>query len=103
MAVSIVKQLTKLALGVGAVYITVEQGVWSTDTSHGSKVLENVRATVAPAASEYVNKIPSSHKVNDSVLTAWNKGVTTAFGCIAEAPKYGKTAMESTKRLISDK
>ncbi|KAK7098773.1 MICOS complex subunit MIC13-like [Littorina saxatilis] len=102
-AVSIAKTLTKVVIGGGAVYATVQQGVWTTNTADSSKVLETVRNSVAPTASEYISKIPSMREVNNSVVSLWNKGVTTTFHTVADAPKYGKQVVESTKNLISNK
>ncbi|KAL8601938.1 hypothetical protein ACOMHN_008430 [Nucella lapillus] len=102
-AVSLVKNATKLLIGGGAVYTTVQQGVWSTDTTQGSKVLDSVRTTIAPTASEYIAKIPSTREVNNSVVSMWNKGVTATFSTIADAPEYGKKAVETTKKMLTNK
>ena len=46
----------KLAVGLGAVAVTVDQGVWSTSTD-GSKALWKVRTKVLPTTNEYVQKV----------------------------------------------
>ncbi|XP_076471319.1 MICOS complex subunit MIC13-like [Babylonia areolata] len=102
-AMGIVKNVTKVVIGGGAIYATAKQGVWSTDTTEGSHVLHTVRSSVAPTASEYIAKIPSTSDVNNSVLSFWNKGVTATFSTIAEAPEFGKKAVDSTKRMLTSK
>ncbi len=47
---------TKLAIGVGAVYVTLDQGVWST-SKQSSKALHKVRNDVLPTASNYLEKV----------------------------------------------
>ena len=52
------RSLTKLAIGGGAVYATVSEGVWN--TSHTScKALDRVRTSVLPSTSEYISKVCS--------------------------------------------
>ena len=53
------RNLTKVAIGGGAVYATVQQGIWSTDNKQGSRVLSSVRETVSPTATEYISKVRS--------------------------------------------
>ena len=49
--------LSKLALAGGAIYVTLDQGVWKT-TTEGSKALNRVRKDVLPTADEYfTNKV----------------------------------------------
>lgn len=51
-----------MAIGGGAVYATVQQGVWTTNTAQSSKVLDTVRTSVAPTASEYISKVTSVNR-----------------------------------------
>lgn len=47
---------TKLAIGAGAVYLTVDQGVWSSQ-SESSQALSKVRTKVLPETNEYWQKV----------------------------------------------
>ena len=46
----------KLAIGGGAVYATVSQGVWST-SNQSSTALKRFRTTVVPTTNEYIEKV----------------------------------------------
>ena len=49
---------TKLAIGGGAFYLTVDQGVWN-NSQQASKAADRVKNTVLPAASEYGQQVSS--------------------------------------------
>ncbi len=48
----------KLAIGGGAMYLTVNQGVWSTGTE-GSTALNRFKTTVVPTATDYMQNVMS--------------------------------------------
>jgi len=50
------RNLLKLAVGGGAVYVTVEEGVWSS-SNNSCKALDRVRTHVLPATSEYIDQV----------------------------------------------
>lgn len=50
------RSLAKVLIGGGAVYVTLDQGIWSSST-HGSSALQRVRKNVLPDTSEYLNKV----------------------------------------------
>ncbi|XP_025087862.1 uncharacterized protein LOC112560306 isoform X2 [Pomacea canaliculata] len=100
MAVALVKNLAKVGVGAGAIYVTIQQGIWSTDTKQGYQVLNSVRSSVLPTASEYVSKIPSAEQMCISATQTWNKGVTKVFEGVAEVPEYGKKVVTYTKDSV---
>lgn len=100
----VVMNTAKVAIAGGAVYYTVQQGVWST-TSEGSQALDNVRRTILPAtASEYVGKIPSLQGIYTSTLGMWNQGVESIFSFVANSPQnikhYSKKAMAEAANAV---
>ncbi len=50
------RNLAKVTIGAGAVYVTVTQGVWSSNTQ-SSVALDRVQTTVLPATNEYLHKV----------------------------------------------
>jgi hypothetical protein len=102
-SVGLVKTATKLAIGVGAVYVTLDQGVWS-GSNQGSKALDNMKTRVLPAANEYLQRVPSAGDFNNKVCNAWNWGVQKTFGGLAAAPdtvgEYGKKAVDQVKQSL---
>ncbi|KAK6184919.1 hypothetical protein SNE40_007270 [Patella caerulea] len=105
MAATVVKVATKVAVGVGAVYVTVDQGVWGTN-SQAVKAVDKVRSSVLPAANDYVKSIPSLNDINNSVLRTWNSGVKMTFSMVSNAPskagEYSKKAYDSSLSLIKE-
>ncbi|XP_046334060.1 MICOS complex subunit MIC13-like [Haliotis rufescens] len=103
MATTLVKLASKLAIGAGAVYVTIDQGVWS-NSSNGSQALEKVKGSVLPAASDYAKQIPSLDDVNNTVLSGWNSGVKTVFYYVSSAPdtagEYSKKAVSSSVNFV---
>ncbi|KAI0231340.1 hypothetical protein LSAT2_018324 [Lamellibrachia satsuma] len=102
-----VKSLTKLVIGAGAVYVTVEEGVWST-SRNSCKALDRVRTSVLPATSEYINQAPSVSEFHNTLVTKWNYGVEKTFGCIMELPpdlfsraaEYCKKGLSELARIL---
>jgi len=97
------RNTAKVAIAGGAVYYTVQQGVWS-NTTEGSAALENVRKTILPAtATEYIAKIPSLRGIYTSTLGMWNTGVETIFSFVANTPQnikyYSKKAVEGASSV----
>ncbi|XP_064645490.1 MICOS complex subunit MIC13-like [Lineus longissimus] len=101
---SLLKFATKCAIGGGAVYVTLEEGVWSS-SNQGSKALATVRTNVIPTAAEYFEKLKERADVRTSVATSWNFGVQKTFSALLAAPEtvqiysvkgynYVRTSME---------
>ncbi|XP_064596311.1 MICOS complex subunit MIC13-like [Liolophura sinensis] len=105
MASALLKTAAKVAIGIGAVYVTVDQGVWR-DSSMGTRALNKVRNSVLPTTNEYINSVPSLAEVNISVLDKWNTGVKKVFGFLAETPStvssYSRQAVDSTANFLRD-
>ncbi|KAK2185480.1 hypothetical protein NP493_235g03072, partial [Ridgeia piscesae] len=79
------RNLLKLAVGGGAVYVTVEEGVWSS-SNNSCKALDRVRTRVLPATSEYIDQGPSVSEFHNTIVSKWNYGVEQTFGYISDLP-----------------
>ena len=47
----------KIAIGVGAVYLTAEQGLWNNDSVQSSSNLERFKTKVLPATTDYLHQV----------------------------------------------
>ncbi|XP_070547287.1 MICOS complex subunit MIC13-like [Ptychodera flava] len=92
MALSLVKNLSKVAIGAGAVYITVDQGLWG-DAAQGPVTVKRLSNTL-PAQKDYFEKIPSSKQVGDYIRDNWNYGVQKTFGAVADSPQSLREAVQ---------
>lgn len=98
----LVKTLAKVLLGGGAVYVTLDQGIWSTSTQ-GSNALERVRTTVLPDTSDYLNKVPNAKCINTVAVNSWNSGVEKTFSFLANSPEHACEYGHKTVTLLKDK
>ncbi|XP_038058268.1 uncharacterized protein LOC119729671 [Patiria miniata] len=102
MAVAIVKGLGKLAVGAGAVYVTVDQGIWSA-SSEGASSLRNLTAAYTiPSQQEYLQQMPSAKGIAAQLREGWNSGVKSTFGYIVAAPEKVEDLASSTSNWIAD-
>ncbi|XP_006815052.1 MICOS complex subunit MIC13-like [Saccoglossus kowalevskii] len=92
MALSIVKNLAKIGIGVTAVYVTVEQGLWG-DPSQGQVTAKKLANTL-PAEKEYFEKIPSTTQIADKMREGWNSGVQRTFSALSESPQTVKSTVQ---------
>ncbi|ELU03831.1 hypothetical protein CAPTEDRAFT_226226 [Capitella teleta] len=69
---------TKLAIGAGAVYITVDAGVWDSQAD-SNQALGKIRTKILPDTNEYWQKVPSMHEATTKVADTWNAGLTFIF------------------------
>ncbi|BFZ14121.1 hypothetical protein BsWGS_17160 [Bradybaena similaris] len=102
MALGLAKYAAAISLAGGAIYWSVQQGIWGT-TKEGSDAGKKLTKTIAPATSEYVQKIPSVKDVNTFVRTNWNTGVKSLFTAASQLPEVAGEYTEKAKTAISDK
>ncbi|GFS00323.1 MICOS complex subunit MIC13 [Elysia marginata] len=86
MAAASVKLAAKLGLAGGAVYWTVQQGLWGT-AEEGATAGKKFAAAVMPSTVEYLDKIPSYAKVNEAAIKNWNAGLRATFETLSSAPE----------------
>ena len=58
--VAVDRTVAKAVFAGGALYVTVDQGVWSTSPQASSKALTKVKTSVIPVTSEYIEKVHSN-------------------------------------------
>ncbi|XP_013775516.1 MICOS complex subunit MIC13-like [Limulus polyphemus] len=88
MVMSLVKVALKLGIGVGAVYVTVDQGIWSEGTQ-ASDAFHKV-ANIMPGAREYAQKIPERSELSRKAVSYWNCGVMYTCSALANLPSVTK-------------
>ena len=59
-----------MLLGAGAIYVTVNEGVWSTSES-GLCAAQRLRTYVLPETTQYWDKV-NSHLIYDSTMTVYD-------------------------------
>ncbi|PIK49292.1 hypothetical protein BSL78_13807 [Apostichopus japonicus] len=96
MAASVIKGLGKLAIVGGALYVTVEHGVWS--GSHQSANTFNKLTQNLTMHDDYLKQVPSVSDTSSLVKTSWNSGVQTVCSSVANSPEI---VSGWTKQLVS--
>ncbi|CAG5134378.1 unnamed protein product [Candidula unifasciata] len=102
MALGFAKYAATISLAGGAIYWSVQQGIWGS-TKEGSEAGKKLTKTIAPATSEYVEKIPSVKDVKTFVRTNWNTGVKTLFTAASQLPEVAGEYKEKAKAALADK
>ncbi|KAL4216406.1 hypothetical protein ACF0H5_024132 [Mactra antiquata] len=102
---SVVKTLAKIGIAGGAVAVTSNHGVWSTNTENGMKSLNKAKTVFYSAADkEIIEKIPEPKSFGNKVVSSWNSGVTSAFSFIQSSPdKVTEYAQSNISKLWKDK
>jgi len=102
---NIVKTSAKITVALGAVYVTLDEGIWSNTSALGTQALDNIRTRVFPATNQYLNKVPTAKCINAAAVNTWNSGVQKAFGALAAAPDtachYSHVAYDKAKQAIA--
>lgn len=82
----LLKNGMKVLLGAGAMYVTVNEGVWSTSES-GLYAAQRLRTYVLPETTQYWDKMPSAWNMCSGVVSTWNYGVEKSFNAVANLPE----------------
>ncbi|XP_041355939.1 MICOS complex subunit MIC13-like [Gigantopelta aegis] len=94
MALTLLKTASKVAIGAGAMYITIDYGVWG-NSNQASESLEHFKRVISPVSSEYLKKstVPEATwksegtGVKNVVIDRWNNGVKKTFSYLYDAPE----------------
>lgn len=98
---SMLKVAAKVGLASGAVYVSVNSGIWSRDTTHNAvAVKEFTQSVEGRLGVDYLSKMRSPS--SESLVQIWNSGVSTAFNKAEEAPTYVSKQYASLKRKCSE-
>ncbi|RDD37351.1 hypothetical protein TrispH2_010732 [Trichoplax sp. H2] len=84
----------KVGIGVGAVYLTVVEGLWSNSTNNSGEVYNKVKATFLPQLNQ-AEKMAAEDRLSnlrDNVATEklkeyWNSGVNSVFFGLKNSPE----------------
>ncbi|XP_022100534.1 MICOS complex subunit MIC13-like [Acanthaster planci] len=102
MAVAVIKGLGKLAIGAGAVYVTVDQGIWSA-SPEGTSTLRNLTGAYSiPSREDYLQQMPSAKGIVTQLQEGWNSGVKSTFAYVAAAPEKVGYLASSTRSWFVD-
>jgi hypothetical protein len=101
---AVIKLSAKIAVAAGAVYATLDQGVWSGTSARGTQALSDISSQIFPATNDYLNKVPTSRCINAAAVNSWNSGIKKTFSVVASAPetacKYSHKAIDRIKESI---
>ncbi|XP_035670309.1 MICOS complex subunit MIC13-like isoform X2 [Branchiostoma floridae] len=99
MALSLVKNLTKIVIGGGALYVTYDQGIWG-EGSQSTKALTRLSGQLVAKQPPYVKEFPSTEEMAVSVRDNWNSGVMKVCSGLSAAPAFvGKYSEKATTSL----
>ncbi|CAD5125178.1 DgyrCDS13421 [Dimorphilus gyrociliatus] len=102
MALTIARVGAKLAIGGGALYYTLDKGVWSTNTD-ASKLIDEVQNAVLEDTKAYIRTMPSPNETSEKLKGYWNSNVESGFRVVANAPEVvtAKTT-EYSKKAVAE-
>nr|AIX87759.1 cellular protein AbCp-36 [Androctonus bicolor] len=83
----IIKNIFKIGIASGAVYVTIDQGIWSdSKTSVKSlKIMQDYYERI-PGIDNYKKEIVKKTEFSNKATDYWNKGVQYCFSTLAHLP-----------------
>ncbi|WKX90070.1 hypothetical protein Q1695_009143 [Nippostrongylus brasiliensis] len=97
---SLSKFSIKVALVAGAVKLSVDNDIWSLNTTSGADLYRKLKEYIIPGTIVFPEKLPSVEDVQVDATQMWNKGVDKVFSAIENAPSSLNTA---ANRMINNK
>ncbi|XP_071941633.1 uncharacterized protein [Antedon mediterranea] len=98
MAAGLLKNVVKLGIGVGAIYVTAVEGVWS-QSDQSSLALTRLTSSIT-VKDNYFEQVPDKNNVSNLVLEKWNSGVKWSFDSLASSPdKIGQLSSTAANSL----
>ncbi|CAJ0593483.1 unnamed protein product [Cylicocyclus nassatus] len=76
----------KTALVAVAVKLSIDNDIWSLNTSNGADLYEKLKKHIVPGTIVYPEKLPSAEQLATDVERVWNKGVDKVISTIEKAP-----------------
>lgn len=77
--------LGKVAIVGGALYVTVDQGIWS-ESKQASSALDRITTKVM-LTDDYLKQVPSVSQTSKLMKRSWNSGVQTVCSAVADSPQ----------------
>ncbi|KAL6729449.1 hypothetical protein ANCDUO_24886 [Ancylostoma duodenale] len=90
----------KTALVAGAIKLSIDNDIWSLNTTNGADLYEKLRKYIVPGTIVYPEQLPSVEEVTTDIERVWNKGVDKVFTTLQHAPSNLNTA---ANRMINNK
>ncbi|XP_067143125.1 uncharacterized protein QIL1 [Centruroides vittatus] len=83
----IIKNILKLGIASGAVYVTVDQGIWS-DNKTSAKALQVLQSyyEMIPGINSYKLELFKKNEFSQKTAEYWNSGVKYCFSGLAQLP-----------------
>ncbi|XP_033625373.1 uncharacterized protein LOC117288575 [Asterias rubens] len=102
MAAAVIKGVGKLAIAAGAVYLTVDQGIWS-GSSDSANTFKNLTSTYSiPNQEEYLQQIPSAKGISQQLRNGWNSGIKWSFDYLVTTPERIGNLTSSATSWVTD-
>ncbi|EPB72314.1 hypothetical protein ANCCEY_08597 [Ancylostoma ceylanicum] len=74
----------KTALVAGAIKLSIDNDIWSLNTTNGADLYEKLRKYIVPGTIVYPEQLPSVEEVTTDIERVWNKGVDKACFCFRQ-------------------
>jgi len=104
MAYTILKFGAKVGIVGGAIYYTVQEGVWGT-ADEGEKTWNRMLQKVVPQTSEHISEHLKSPVPLANTTENWNTGVKTVMQSVSNIPnltkQYSSKAGEKIQELLN--
>ncbi|KAH9495277.1 hypothetical protein Btru_016278 [Bulinus truncatus] len=102
MAVQLLKNATKVSLVGGALYWSVNQGIWGT-CDEGAEVGRRLAKSVWPTSEEQKPK-GEAEKIGliDQIAANWNASVSSVFTYVSNLPDSCKNCTSKIQSTIKD-
>ncbi|CAI5437554.1 unnamed protein product [Caenorhabditis angaria] len=90
----------KVGLVAGAVKLSIDNDIWSTNNVKGSELYQKLKKYIVPGTLVFPEQLPSKQEVQLEVGGRWNNAVDTVFTSIENVPSSLNTA---ANRIINNK
>ncbi|VDM78068.1 unnamed protein product [Strongylus vulgaris] len=83
----------KTALVAVAVKLSIDNDIWSLNTTNGADLYEKLKRYIVPGTIVYPEQLPSPEEVTTDIERVWNKGVNKVIILIS-SPFQSHTSIE---------
>ncbi|CAB3408252.1 unnamed protein product [Caenorhabditis bovis] len=90
----------RVGLVVGAIKLSIDNDIWSTNNVKGSELYQKLKKYIVPGTLVFPEQLPSKQDVELEVGGRWNNGVDKVFNAIEKVPSSLNTV---ANRLINNK
>nr|CDJ95379.1 Hypothetical protein CBG22669 [Haemonchus contortus] len=97
---SVSKFSIKVALVAGAVKLSVDNNIWSLNTTSGANLYNQLKQYILPGTIVFPENLPSVEEVQTDLGRAWNNGIDKVFTAVENAPESFNAV---ANRMINNK